>query len=206
VVLHIAGSKLRYPLHIAFLVLHVIGIIPGLIYTSRTPDLYTGSSHNNLGWLLTALVSAHFLVGVSKSFTKHGEPDTDHELTPFISSENVEGGNPSSGQPHQGLSPRASSPIPRRSNRSSEETDSETLLDVHLHYNSRREHRFDEPMSWKRRWLNILEPHFLIQLLDIGYDVVLRFFLILGFVGICTGIVTMAGIFVRVWNLIPRPL
>jgi hypothetical protein len=187
-------------------VLHAVGIIPGVIYTSRTPELYPGSSHNNIGWLLTALVTAHFLAGVSKSFTKHGEPDTDHELTPFISPENPEGGNPGSDYHHQGSSPRNASPSPQRSNCSSEGTDSETLLDVHLHYNSRREHRFNEPMSWKRCWLNISEPHFFIQSLDTGYDVVFRVLLILGFVCICTGIVTMAGIFVRPWNLMSWPL
>jgi len=203
---HIAGSKLRYPLHVAFLALHVIGIIPGIIYTSRTPDLYTGNSHNNLGWLLTALVSAHFLAGLTKSFTKHGEPDTDHELTPFISPEIPEGESPDPDCPHQGSSPRNKSPNSLRSNCSSEETDTETLLDVRLQYNSRREHRYDEPISWKRRWLNISEPHLIIQVIDTAYDIALRLFLILGFVEICTGIVTMAGIFVRAWNILPCPL
>lgn len=192
----IASSNLRYPSHVVFLGLHGIGIILGLAYKFKTPDLYLGSSHNKFGWFSTVLIFAHFMVGVLRSFTKHRQPDTDHELTPFISSQNLEG-DPNSTHTNQ----RSISSCPSRSECPTEETDSETLFDVHLHYNPRLEHRFDEPISWNRRWLKISEPYFFIQLLDIGYEFVLRFFLILGFVAICTGIVTMAGIFVRTWNL-----
>jgi hypothetical protein len=204
--LNIASSNLRYPFHVAYLGLHGIGIILGLAYKSKTPDLYPGSSHTKLGWVLTVMIIAHFVVGVLRSFTKHGKPDAEHELTPFISSESLEGGDPDSDHPHQISSPRNMSPGSLRSECPTEDTDSATLLEVHLPYNSRLDSRFHERISWSRRWLNISEPHLFIQLVDIGYDFVLRFFLILGFVTICTGIVTFAGIFVRTWNLTFRLL
>ena len=198
--LNIAGSNLRYPFHVAFLGFLGIGVILGLAYKSRTPDLYPGGLHNNIGWVLTVLVFVHFIVGILRSFTKHRELGKDRELTPFISSRSHEE-DPDSDHPNQSLSPKNISPCPSRSDCPTEDTDVETLFDVHLQDNSRLKHRFNNPMSCRRRWWNVSESNFPNQRLDIGYDFVLRFFLILGFVVICTGIVTMAGIFVRTRTL-----
>ncbi len=81
---NIAGSNLRYPFHVAFAGLHGLGVILGLAYKSKTPDLYPGNSHKKLGWVLTVLVFAHFIVGVLRSFTKRREPNIVYELRPFI--------------------------------------------------------------------------------------------------------------------------
>jgi hypothetical protein len=46
--LDIAGSNLSYPAQILFLGLHAVGVIIGLAYNSKTPDLYPNSAHGKL--------------------------------------------------------------------------------------------------------------------------------------------------------------
>ena len=201
--LNIAKSNLRYPSQIAFLGLHGIGTIFGLAYNSRTPDLYPKASHNGLGWALSALIFAHFIIGTVKdSLGRTSDSGTKDERAPFIAEatrrmtreeeRNVEASN----QPSRSSSSRATSPYPELSE-SSIEIDSETLFDVHLHHNSRLEHGWDEPMTWSRRWANVSGSNILVRILDFWFGTVDRGLLILGFVAICTGIVTMTGIFVR---------
>lgn len=194
--LRIADSNLLYPFRVAFLGLHTMGIILGLAYKSKVPDLYPGSWHGRLGWGLTVLIFTHFIVAVMISFTRHRKPETAYELTPFISPENLESGNPELNHLSQDAPLRNATPYPLLSECPTEGSDSETLFDVHLHYNSRPKYRSLERFSSSRRWLNIVESSYSLQLLEIGSDLVLRFFLVFGFVAICTGIITMAGIFV----------
>lgn len=200
IMLNIARSNLRYPFHISFLGLHGVGTIFGLAYNSKTPDLYPNNSHRKLGWVLTILIIAHFLVGILRSFTMRERPDESHEFSPFISPD--ESGMPDSTcDPEQGIRGSSARSIisrsPARSSISHNETDCETLFDdVYPHNNSKLEHRLKEPVSWKQRWTNISNAPFWIGIWDLGYDIVFRFFLPLGFVAVCTGIVTMAGIFV----------
>ncbi|RFU33044.1 hypothetical protein B7463_g3278, partial [Scytalidium lignicola] len=129
---------------------------------------------------------------------KHRDPDrerdTDHELAPFISSPKP-GDELDSNDSNQSSSPRDISPCPSRSECQAEDTHSETLYDVYLTHNSSLHHRFNEPTTWSQRWSNNFERHFVIRLVDISYEIILRVFPILGFVAICSGIVSMAGIF-----------
>jgi hypothetical protein len=200
---NIAKSHLRYPFQIAFLGLHGIGTDFGLAYNSRIPDLYPKTSHNGLGRALSALILAHVVIGIVKySIGRTPDSRTKDECVPFTAEatgkmtgeeeRNMEDSN----QPSRGSSSRAASPYTELSE-SSIETDSETLFDVHLHYNSRLEHRYDESMRWSRWWAKISGSRLLVRLLDLWFGTVDRGLLILGFVAICTGIVTMAGIFVR---------
>jgi len=201
--LNIAKSNLRYLSQIAFLGLHGIGTIFGLAYNSRTPDLYPKASHNGLGWALSALIFAYFIIGIVKdSIRRTSDSGIKDERAPFIAeatgrmTREEERNMKASNQPSRTSSSRAASPYPNLSE-SSVETDSETIFDVHLHYNSRLEHGYDEPMTWSRRWANVSGSNLFVRILDLWFDVVDRGLLILGFVAICTGIVTMAGIFVR---------
>ncbi|EED22447.1 conserved hypothetical protein [Talaromyces stipitatus ATCC 10500] len=174
VMLNIARSSLRYPVHITYLGLHGIGMILGLAYKSRTLDLYPGSSHGKLGWALTVLILTHFIVGVLRSFTRHDRfdrrRDIGHELAPLTTPEHIEATNSSSRDTSRGL---------WTSDCSTEET------------------AFIEPTSCSRRWPSVSQPRFSIRLLGISHDIAARFFLVFGFSAICTGIVTMTAIFVR---------
>ncbi|TVY41895.1 putative membrane protein [Lachnellula subtilissima] len=201
IMLNIAKSNLRYPSHIAFLGFHGIGTVFGWAYNSRTPDLYPRASHNNLGWALSALIFAHFIIGIIKdSIGRTSDSGTKDERAPFIAeatgrmTREEERNMEASNQPSRSSSSRAASPYPELSE-SSIETDSETLFDVHLHYSSRLENRYEEPMTWSRQWANVSGSNLLVRILDLWYVIVDRGLPILGFVAICTGIVTTAGIF-----------
>lgn len=203
--LNIAQSHLRYPSQIVFLGLHGIGTIFGLAYNSRTPDLYPKASHNGLGWALSALIFAHFIIGIVKdSIGRTSDSGTKDERAPFIAeatgrmTREEERTMTASTQPSRSSSSEDASPYPNPS-QSSVETDSDTLFDVHLPYNSRLVHRYDEPMTWSRRWANVSGSNLLVRILDLWFDIIDQGLLILGFVAICTGIVTMAGIFVRMF-------
>lgn len=162
--------------------------------------------HDSLGWALSALIFAHFVIGIVRDFIgKASASGTKDERAPFIAeaarrmTSEEERNMEASNQPRRSSSSRAASPYPELSE-SSIETDSETIFDVHLHYNSRLEHRYDEPMTWSRRWANVSGSNLLVRILDLWYVIVDRGLLVLGFVAICTGIVTMAGIFVRMFD------
>lgn len=205
--LNIAKSNLRYPSHIAFLSLHSIGTIFGLAYNSKTPDLYPKALHDNLGWALSALIFAHFIIGIVRDSIgrRTSGSGTKDERTPFIAeatgrmTSEEERNMEASNQPRRSSSSRATSPYPELSE-SSIETDSETIYDVHLHYNSRLEHRYNRPMTWSRRWANVSGSNLLVRILDLWFGIVDRGLVVFGFVAICTGIVTMAGIFVRMFD------
>ncbi|TVY49974.1 putative membrane protein [Lachnellula occidentalis] len=201
IMLNIAKSNLRYPSQIAFLGLHGIGTIFGLAYNSRTPDLYPKASHNGLGWVLSALIFAHFIIGIVRdSIRRTSDSGTKDERAPFIAeatermTREEERNMKASNQPSESSSSRAASPNPNLSE-SPVDTDCEMLFDVHLYYNSRLEHRYDEPMTWNRRWANVSGSNLLVRILDLWFDIVDQGLLILGFIAICTGLVTMAGIF-----------
>ena len=128
----------------------------GLAYNSKMPDLYPGNAHNTIGWLLTVLIFAIFIIGVLRSVVKHGEPETNDELTPFIPVGTLEDGDLDFHHPDHPSSARNSllSPCP------TDETDSDTLFDVHLPNNSRLAHSFNKPTSWSRYWSNTSQPRF----------------------------------------------
>ncbi|KFY46073.1 hypothetical protein V495_02661 [Pseudogymnoascus sp. VKM F-4514 (FW-929)] len=201
IMLNIAKSSLRYPSHIAFLSLHSIGTIFGLAYNSKTPDLYPKAVHDGLGWALSILIFAHFIIGIVRdSIRRTSGSGTKDERAPFVAeatrriSSEEERNMETSNQPSRSSLSRATSPYPELSE-SSIETDSETIFDVHLHYNSRLEHRYDEPMTYNRRWANVSGSNLPVRILDLCFGIVNRGLLVLGFVAICTGIVTMTGIF-----------
>ncbi|TVY26246.1 putative membrane protein [Lachnellula hyalina] len=201
IMLNIAKSNLRYPSHIAFLGLHGIGTVFGWAYNSRTLDLYPKASHNNLGWALSALIFSHFIIGIVKdSIGRTSDSETKDERAPLNAeatgrmTREEERNMEASNQLSRSSSSRAASPYPELSEHYID-TDSETLFDVHLHYNSRLENRYREPMTWSRRWANVSGSNLLVRILDLWYGIVDRGLPILGFVAICTGMVTMAGIF-----------
>ena len=48
------GSELAVVAQAGFLVLSLLGLLCGTVYNSLTPDLYGGSSHSRLGWVMCA--------------------------------------------------------------------------------------------------------------------------------------------------------
>ncbi|KAK9463250.1 uncharacterized protein V1516DRAFT_618824 [Lipomyces oligophaga] len=58
--LSIAKSPLHTPLHIVFLAVVALGMIPIIIYSSQTTNLYPSSLHSWFGWVVLFLLVLHF--------------------------------------------------------------------------------------------------------------------------------------------------
>lgn len=198
--LNLAHSNFRHPSQIAFLGLHGIGTIFGLAYNSRTPNLYPQASHKGLGWALSGLICTCFVIEIVRdTLTRSTDVASSYERAPFIDEaiglsrmEEERDVDQQDGI----LTPRGASPSSELS-RFSLENDSQTLLDAHLPYRSRPGNRYIEPITWSRRWATVSGSGRLVRVLDLCFAVIDPCLLILGFVAICTGTVTMAGIFVR---------
>jgi hypothetical protein len=76
--LDIAGSNLSYPAQILFLGLHAVGVIIGLAYNSKTPDLYPNSAHGKLDGALTAFVLMVFASRMLRSSVRPRTKGRDH--------------------------------------------------------------------------------------------------------------------------------
>ncbi|KAI0424885.1 hypothetical protein F5Y09DRAFT_347256 [Xylaria sp. FL1042] len=64
VMLSIARSRYTLAAQFLFLLTNAIGVLVGIIYNANTPDLYPNNAHHKLGWLVTWVVGAQVLVGL----------------------------------------------------------------------------------------------------------------------------------------------
>lgn len=199
IMLDLADSNLAYPAQIWFLGLHAIGIVLGLAYNSKTPDLYPGSSHPKLGWVLTAIATLQVSFGLlraivrSRATTIVFTKGDDNEGSPFIS---FSGRGPRS-QEDLEASSSASSPCGGEDRRDSSGTDSDTLCDASLsHHRTTLDRRYNEPTSWINRWMNVVDSNRLVPILTTASTITHVVLVFLSFATLCTGIVTVTGIFV----------
>ncbi len=203
--LDLAHSNLAYPAQLLFLGLHATGVVFGLAYSSQTPDLYPGSSHHSLGWVLTSLAVGQFLLRILRSWSKsrarkafiHSSSDNE-QLAPLFpeTGQGVEDEGPD----HElGAGPTLLrlSTSSGGDGTSSNGTDTETLYDVALpHQHTSTDRRGCQQVSRAQRWVNVVGSTRLDPILGIIFTISNVVLVILCFVAICTGIVTMAGIFV----------
>ncbi|KAI0404059.1 hypothetical protein F4802DRAFT_262982 [Xylaria palmicola] len=64
VMLSIARSRYTLAAQFVFLLTNAIGVLVGIVYNANTPDLYPNNAHHKLGWLVTWIVGAQVLVGL----------------------------------------------------------------------------------------------------------------------------------------------
>ncbi|KAI0503328.1 hypothetical protein F5B22DRAFT_662122 [Xylaria bambusicola] len=64
VMLSIARSRYTLAAQFVFLLTNAIGVLISIIYNANTPDLYPNNAHHKLGWLVTWVVGAQVLVGL----------------------------------------------------------------------------------------------------------------------------------------------
>lgn len=84
--LSVARSRLALPAQLSFLGLHSIGLLIGTVYSSKAPDLYENNAHNKIGWIVTWIVVAQYIIGLVKSAASVKDPqDIDAEgKTAFV--------------------------------------------------------------------------------------------------------------------------
>jgi len=199
-----ARSNLACPAQIVFFGLHATGTVFGLAYNSKTPDLYPNNSHHKLGWVLTGIAVFQFVPRILKRFSQSTSlktiPGASYEQQPLVSSsEFLNGFEQPRGDDHPEATGSTRRPCFCEDETSPNGTDSQTLYDVALPPRSVLG-RHSRSISWIKRWSNVAGSHRIARIVDIvsntSHAVLIILAFILAFVTICTGMVTMAGIFV----------
>ena len=219
--LGVAHSTFHIPVQIAFLVLNAIGVVFAIMYNSATPDFYENNAHHKIGWvivwaLLAQLVSG-FIRGVARYVNKEASPTIDdhaenmfmlgsedeeeedaHELKE-IGAEGSDSGHGTGETSRAGsTSDGPTSPFVVR--RSSENT----LLNEREYNGFTTRPRNTEGLMEKfiakklekQGWISRISQRTSF-IAKIVHAVIGRPLWCLGFIQLCTGIVTVTGIFKR---------
>jgi hypothetical protein len=217
--LSIARSRYSLLVQFAFLAVNSVGLLLATIYNASTPDLYPNNAHHKLGWVVTWMVVAQFVMGIITAYTGRQTKKSEPAYVP-VSRDAMR-------EHHrwQGLrSPQAG----RFSNDSGQGTErnTESLRSQSISSSSGDDQlpsplervEAEEPRVVERQgllggsrvdqFLRKRIPGLLSsRVLRAGqflYDVVDRVILLLGFAALSSGIVTYGGLFVSSRSL--RPL
>ncbi|KAI9743291.1 MAG: hypothetical protein M1818_003137 [Claussenomyces sp. TS43310] len=215
VMFSITRSRYNFPTQFVFLIINAAGVLLAIVYNSQTPDLYTNNLHHKFAWLLTLIVVVQTCLAFVRVYVgKKDHAAHPNEAVAFIpvSSENMaeyhrfhdiqqNGEYRYSNDSGQGTERNTESL--RSSSLSSAEDDIENLeRPVQSRYDSEnvnyekryRVSRFKLDYFLSNKVAAMAFSH-ISHVLFLGYEVVNRLILILGFVAITTGVVTYAGIF-----------
>ena len=192
--LSLARSRYTHFARLALIATNVIGVLFGISYKSKTPDLYPGSAHSAVGWIATGIAAvqiSHLLVGpMTKLFDRVAGRDQSktggYTLPPMRESFNSlrHNDSPSGLSRHGSFDVEADHVATESCNASS---------DSRLYQEDPHESRFTRATS------EIFSKPLLTRtqkLLLIVYNVMDRTILIVAFVAFCTGLVTFWGLFV----------
>lgn len=217
----IARSRYALPVQVTFFVVNASGVTLATIYNANTPDLYENNAHHKIGWIATWVMTAQTIMSLLFQYSGRSEKvdATALERTAFlpISTANMaqhddstpwrhayrwsgDSGSPAGRSSTTLNSPRDGSPNGRYKEADGDDdtTDDEERLAIPMPTSS------DNVAM--RSWFRIKGVHaFVAQRVpkhlarklfkgaEIGYDVVDRSILILGWIAITSGGVTLAG-------------
>ncbi len=223
VMLSLARSRYTLVSQFVFVAANGVGVLLAVIYNTSTPDLYPNNAHHKLGWIVTWVVGAQVLVSLLGSVTgalkgkQVAHTGSWRETQGFIpvsteamedhnsrfpkayrlSNDSGQGTEPSSesSRPHSLSSGADSPPIPLRDAQKEygDDDDDEDDLEAHALPGVSRGsavHRLATKaagMISSRAW----------SFLMLVYNFIDRTILILGFIALCTGVITFGRFFVR---------
>lgn len=203
--LDLARSNLAYPAQVIFLGLNAVGTVFGLAYNSKTPDLYRGSVHPTIGWTLVAIAVSQILVRVLRSYmdsrsTKATPVEVYHEEEPLVSSS--ADWNRLDQRHSEDASYRGPSNIHRPPFLNEKETygNGSTFQKIHRtlgrHYRIVLNGRYHKNAIWTKSEFKLVGPMKFDSIMGRLSAALSIVSVVLTFVAICTGVVTMTGIFV----------
>lgn len=217
--LTIARSKLSLPIQVTFFIVNSVGVIPAIIYNSKTPDLYPHNAHHSVGWLLTWITVTQICLALLTASVKQGEGRSKiEEHLPFIQSsphpieELRWAPDPENGPGYRfsgdsGHGTEQNTESLRSHSSSSLEDEREAMSGLNQKYDQddpdeALNSKVNRQLPMKRLYtaLSRKVPLFISSriagLLGMLEAIITRTILIQGFVGLTTGAVTYAGIFV----------
>ncbi|KAI1412689.1 hypothetical protein F5Y13DRAFT_162494 [Hypoxylon sp. FL1857] len=221
VMFSIARSRYTLAIQFLFLCTNALGLLLGITYNANTPDLYPNNAHHKLGWLVTWVVSAQVVISLvgrvagvmSKSSAQKFSKEEEQAFIPVSTEAMAEHqrmndsyfSHPyrSSNDSGQGTEPNTES---LRSNSVSTAVGQESPVetsDRRVHYEDDLEDVHFKPAEMlptksansfiakvagkisTRAW----------KILMFAYNFIDRTILILGYIALCTGIITFARFF-----------
>ena len=210
VMLSIGRSKFAHLTQLVFVVLNAAGFLFGIIYNAATPELYEGNAHNPIGWMLTTIVTVHALLSAISSYspsTCRNSSNTSIQYKPVLQFQDTEAYRLSqdSGQGTEPDSPRSSMP--------SQVDSAQGEAYASKDYGQEEDVESEGPGRHLVLGIAVLDRFFvrffclsaanpLLRAIRLFCDVTDRLLLILGFIGILTGLTVYGGHFVR----LPFPL
>ncbi|KAI0542472.1 hypothetical protein GGR58DRAFT_524983 [Xylaria digitata] len=222
VMLSIARSRYTLAAQFLFLLTNAIGVLTGIVYNANTPDLYPNNAHHKLGWLVTWVVGAQVLVGLvgrvagmmsRSSRSGHGKEE-EQSFIPVSTEAMAE---------HQRINRDAFSSPYRHSNDSGQGTERNTESLRSASLSTMVGHESPIELSDRRRQYDEEDEEDLVfkpaemhssgasqsfvakiaskisdkawKVIMLGYGFVDRTILILGYITLCTGLITYARFF-----------
>jgi hypothetical protein len=219
----IARSRYALPVQFLFLIVNGVGVSLATIYNVSTPDLYENNAHHKIGWIATwvmtaqAVMSLLFLYSGRTKKTELTSSETaaflpmsaanmaqhNHVLSYHDYRWSADSGSPTSRSSATLNSPRDISPsnmyrLSKELERDEDVDDEEGLsmpLPTVIPETTPSHSRFR--VKFVDTFLSAKVPGLfskrLIRAAEIGYEVVDRTILLLGYVALMTGVVTFAG-------------
>lgn len=203
--LNVSGSRYHFPTKLLFLAIHGVGAFLGFLYDNATPDLYPNNSYRKLGWAVIWILAMQSVLGVLGTVVRSALPErlgSKEERSGFIPvTDDVEeqahrpSGDSGQGEEYYSRSPSTSSLYGDRGN-----VENLDLSRMNLPHEKTSFVRRLIDTSHLEGFLSRRMPFVfntrVVEINDIGYSLVERFLVILGFVQICLGVVAGSGIFV----------
>ncbi|KAI0418156.1 hypothetical protein F5X98DRAFT_121314 [Xylaria grammica] len=221
VMLSIARSRYTLAAQFVFLLTNAIGVLTGIVYNANTPDLYPNNAHHKLGWLVTWVVGAQVLVGlvgrVAGMMSRSSRPGQSREeeqsfipVSTEAMAEHHRINHDTFGSPY-----RHSNDSGQGTERNTESLRSASLSTMVGHespieLNDRRRHYEEEeedlvfkpvemhPASASQSFIAKMAGKIsdkAWKVIMFGYGFVDRTILILGYITLCTGLITYARFF-----------
>ena len=220
--LGVAQSSFHIPVQIAFVTMTTIGIVFAILYNSATPDFYENNAHHKIGWVIIWMLAAQVVSGMIRGVARYVRgPSRVQELANDAEDMFMLGDDEFEDDDSEGIKPRtnfrrensvsgnhtgASTPREGLSSPSVQRSSENTLLDDR----ERNFHTLDT-VPGPRNGQTKLEKYlgrklqkqgWLVRInrrgsfiAKIVHGVIGRPMLGLGFIQVCTGIVTATGIF-----------
>lgn len=220
--LSLARSRFTLVAQFTFTVVNAVGVLIGTIYNASTPDLYPNNAHHKLGWIVTWIVGAQVAIGLLARVAgvlsrRRGSSPEQQSFIPISTEAMAEHESRFAGdcrlsndsgqgtEPHteslrsHSLSSGADSPILAMRNTPLRDADKE--YEEHRDLDSDIEARIPI-ISRSSRVLSVMQKvagrvsSRFWKIFVFVYNFVDRTILILGFITLCTGIITFGRFFV----------
>lgn len=207
VMLSIARYRRTFLAQLIFLALNALGVFFGIIYNRQTPDLYENNAHHKIGWIASCLVGAQAIVGLLQLYGGAWKPtvaihDIQYEriqnsppVSPYrYSRDSGTGTEPPNTPPLSSPADDGFEMATERYRRQAMDLD-----DEHEKYGLLWNNKIDQFLLQKTRMVTA-GP--IIRIIGVLYEIMDRTILIMGFIALCSGIVTYGGHFVSLKRLI----